>query len=97
MPTIGAFLQLWPAGFHGAGYRSTDATVFCVAEGRGRSLVGDNSFEWVEHDIFVVPSGVRSRTKPGKSQCCSVSRIVRRKRLWACGAKTLRIRLAAAR
>ena len=56
MPTIGAFLQLLPAGFHGAGYRSTDATVFCVAEGRGRSFVGDNSFEWVEHDIFVVPS-----------------------------------------
>src|ERR1700681_3657927 len=56
MPTIGAFLQLLPSGFHGASYRSTDATVFCVAEGRGRSLVGDNSFEWVEHDIFVVPS-----------------------------------------
>jgi gentisate 1,2-dioxygenase len=55
-PTIGAFLQLLPAGFHGASYRSTDATVFCVAEGRGRSLVGENSFEWVEHDIFVVPS-----------------------------------------
>ena len=55
-PTIGAFLQLLPAGFHGASYRSTDATVFCVAQGRGRSLVGDNSFEWVEHDVFVVPS-----------------------------------------
>jgi gentisate 1,2-dioxygenase len=56
MPTIGAFLQLMPSGFHGASYRSTDATVYCVAEGRGRSLVGENSFEWVEHDIFVVPS-----------------------------------------
>jgi gentisate 1,2-dioxygenase len=56
MPTIGAFLQLLPSGFHGASYRSTDATVYCVAEGRGRSLVGENSFEWVEHDIFVVPS-----------------------------------------
>jgi gentisate 1,2-dioxygenase len=56
MPTIGAFLQLLPAGFHGASYRSTDATVYCVAEGRGRSRVGENSFEWVEHDIFVVPS-----------------------------------------
>ena len=55
-PTIGAFLQLLPSGFHGKSYRSTDATVFCVAEGRGRSLVGDNSFEWREHDIFVVPS-----------------------------------------
>jgi len=55
-PTIGAFLQLLPSGFRGATYRSTDATVFCVAEGQGRSLVGENSLEWGEHDIFVVPS-----------------------------------------
>lgn len=56
MPTIGAFLQLLPGGFKGRAYRSTDATVYCVAEGRGRSLVGRDSFEWHEHDVFVVPS-----------------------------------------
>jgi len=55
-PTLGAFLQFLPSGFHGASYRATDATVYCVAEGRGRSLVGDNLFEWAEHDVFVVPS-----------------------------------------
>jgi gentisate 1,2-dioxygenase len=56
MPTIGAFLQLLPSGFHGARYRSTDSTVCCVAEGRGRSRIGDSSFNWKPLDIFVIPS-----------------------------------------
>jgi gentisate 1,2-dioxygenase len=56
MPTIAAFLQLLPAGFRGEVSRSTDATVYCVVEGRGHSQVGDSSFEWKQHDIFVVPS-----------------------------------------
>jgi len=56
MPTIAAFLQLLPAGFASAPYRSTDATVFCVAEGRGKSRVGDQTFTWTPRDVFVVPS-----------------------------------------
>ncbi len=56
MPTMAAFLQLLPAGFRGGSYRSTDATVCCVAEGRGRSRIGDQVFGWGPHDIFVVPS-----------------------------------------
>jgi gentisate 1,2-dioxygenase len=56
MPTIGAFLQLLPAAFEGKPYRSTDGTVYCVVEGSGRSHVGDKSFEWEAHDVFVVPS-----------------------------------------
>jgi gentisate 1,2-dioxygenase len=56
MPTIAAFLQLLPSGFETAEYRSTDATVFCIAEGRGTSRVGDQAFAWGPRDIFVVPS-----------------------------------------
>jgi gentisate 1,2-dioxygenase len=56
MPTIGAFIQLLPAGFQGLPYRATDGTVYCVVEGRGESRVGDSAFEWEPHDIFVVPS-----------------------------------------
>jgi gentisate 1,2-dioxygenase len=56
IPTIAAFLQLLPRGFRGRDHRGTDATVYCVAEGRGRSRVGGNVLEWNEHDIFVVPS-----------------------------------------
>ena len=56
MPTIAAFIQLLPSGFHGAPYRSTDATVYTVVEGRGQSHVGETVLEWGKQDIFVVPS-----------------------------------------
>ena len=56
MPTIATFLQFLPSGFEGSPYRSTDATVFCVREGRGRSNVGRSVFSWTPNDVFVVPS-----------------------------------------
>jgi gentisate 1,2-dioxygenase len=56
MPTIGTFIQLLPTGFRSARYRSTDATVFTVVEGRGRSRIGELVFDWGPRDIFVVPS-----------------------------------------
>ena len=56
MPTIGTFLQLLPAGFKTSRYRSTDGAAFCVAEGRGRSRIGDATVEWGPQDVFVVPS-----------------------------------------
>jgi len=58
MPTIGAFLQLLPAGFNGDDYRSTDATVFNVVEGDGFSMIGQQRFDWQARDVFVVPSWV---------------------------------------
>ena len=59
MPTIGAFVQLLPKGFRGRPYRSTDGTVYNVVEGKGRSRVGDQVFEWSPKDIFVVPPWCR--------------------------------------
>lgn len=56
MPTIGAFLQLLPKAFSGRPYRATDATVFCVVEGSGRTRIGDQTFAWEPHDVFVAPS-----------------------------------------
>lgn len=56
MPTMGAFIQWLPAGFRGAPYRATDATVYCAVEGRGATRIGDQSFEWQAHDVFVAPS-----------------------------------------
>jgi gentisate 1,2-dioxygenase len=64
MPTIGAFLQWMPAGFRGEPYRSTDGTVYCVVEGRGQSMVGDRTFDWNPHDVFVVPSWCRVAHRP---------------------------------
>ena len=56
MPTIGAFMQLLPAGFATAPYRSTDGTVFVAVEGEGETVIGDTTFRWKPRDIFVVPS-----------------------------------------
>ncbi|HXQ65449.1 MAG TPA: cupin domain-containing protein, partial [Alphaproteobacteria bacterium] len=64
MPTIGAFMQLIPAGFAALPYRSTDGTIFACVEGRGRTQVGDESLEWGPRDVFVVPSWSWYRHEP---------------------------------
>jgi gentisate 1,2-dioxygenase len=56
LPTIAAFLQFLPRGFRGEPYRATDSTVFCAKEGKGRTHIGEMTFEWGLHDIFVAPS-----------------------------------------
>jgi gentisate 1,2-dioxygenase len=56
MPTMGAFVQLLPQGFRGQPYRCTDGTVYCAAEGRGRSRIDGQMFEWEANDVFVAPS-----------------------------------------
>jgi gentisate 1,2-dioxygenase len=56
MPTISTWMQLVPKGFRTAPYRSTDSAVFTVVEGRGKSTIGGETFEWGPHDIFVAPS-----------------------------------------
>jgi len=61
MPTMSAAIQLLPRGLETAAYRSTDGTIFVAVEGRGRSQVGDASFEWAESDVFVVPSWALQR------------------------------------
>ena len=66
LPTIAAFLQLLPRGFRGAAHRSTDATVFCVAEGEGRTEAGDETFTWGPRDVFVAPSWRPRRHEAGE-------------------------------
>jgi gentisate 1,2-dioxygenase len=66
MPTLAAYLQLFPAGFRGERYRTTEALVFCVVEGRGRSTVdavdgAPATFEWAPGDLFVVPGWLAHR------------------------------------
>lgn len=56
MPTIATCMQLLPAGLVTAPYRSTDSTVYTVVEGRGRTLIGGEWFDWGPRDVFVVPS-----------------------------------------
>jgi gentisate 1,2-dioxygenase len=59
MPTIATFMQLLPKGFAGAGYRSTDGTVYVCVEGRGETTIGGESLAWGPRDVFVVPSWAR--------------------------------------
>lgn len=54
-PTMGAFLQHLPQGFSGADYRSTESAVVCVAEGKGRTTIGEVSLDWGQGDVFVLP------------------------------------------
>jgi gentisate 1,2-dioxygenase len=56
MPTIGTFIQLLPKGFRSKPYRSTDGTVYAVAEGKGKVKIGNDEFAFVPKDTFVVPS-----------------------------------------
>jgi gentisate 1,2-dioxygenase len=56
LPTMGAHLSLLPKGFKGEPYRSTDGTVFAVAEGKGRTVIDGKPFDWKVNDVFVAPS-----------------------------------------
>ena len=58
MPTMATFMQYLPVGFKGRTYRSTDATVYCVVEGKGTVTIGNDEFTFEAHDVFVVPSWV---------------------------------------
>jgi gentisate 1,2-dioxygenase len=55
LPTMGAHLALFPAGFKGEPYRSTDGMIFVCAEGKGSTRIGDKVFEWGPNDVFVAP------------------------------------------
>jgi gentisate 1,2-dioxygenase len=56
MPTIGAFLQLLPAGFETRGYRCTDGTVHVCLEGSAEVQVGEQRWQVGVNDVVVVPS-----------------------------------------
>lgn len=56
MPTMGAQMQMLPAGFATKAHRHTGSTVYHVAEGRGHSIIAGRRYDWTEHDIFAVPS-----------------------------------------
>ena len=56
MPTIAAFVQLLPKDFSGAGYQSTDGTIYSVVDGTGYVEIDDLKVKLSPKDVFVVPS-----------------------------------------
>jgi gentisate 1,2-dioxygenase len=65
LPTMGAWLSLLPKGFKGEPYRSTDGTVFAVAEGKGTTVIDGKPFDWKVNDVFVAPPWKRYEHKVG--------------------------------
>jgi gentisate 1,2-dioxygenase len=66
LPTMGASLALFPKGFKGAPYRSTDGTIFVCTEGGGTTKVGDTELGWGVNDVFVVPPWKHYSHHPAK-------------------------------
>ena len=55
LPTMGAWLAMFPKGFKGEPYRATDGTIFVCVEGEGTTTVDGKVLEWGPNDVFVVP------------------------------------------
>lgn len=53
--SMAAFMQMFPAGFHGTRHRETDAAVACVVEGVLQIMLGDDLVELREGDVAVLP------------------------------------------
>ena len=57
---------IMPKGLESEAYRSTEATVFSVAEGGGCSKVGNTTIDWQRRDTFVVPGWMQVRHYPAE-------------------------------
>jgi gentisate 1,2-dioxygenase len=66
MPTIAAFIQLLPKGFATSAYRATDGTIYSVVEGKGKAIIGGETFAFEPRDTFVVPSWTPLRLEAGE-------------------------------
>jgi gentisate 1,2-dioxygenase len=56
MQTMGAAMQLLPAGFKGKTHKHTGSFVYQCAKGKGFSIINGKRLDWKERDIFCVPS-----------------------------------------
>ena len=56
MQTMGASMQLLPAGFTGKAHKHTGSFVYQCAKGHGYTIINGKRFDWSERDIFCVPS-----------------------------------------
>jgi len=55
MATIDCYMQLLPKGLVTEKLQSSAAWIYSVAEGTGKTIVGDTTIEWGPRDVFVVP------------------------------------------
>ena len=55
-PTIAAWMQKLPKGFHSKAHRHTSSTIYQVFQGSGYSVINGVRFDWSQGDYFVVPN-----------------------------------------
>ena len=55
-PTIALRVHSWPAGWRNQPYRRTANTIYVVMRGRGRSTIGERSFDWEFGDTLAAPA-----------------------------------------
>lgn len=55
MPTLDCYAKRLAGGATSRPERSTHNAICLVVAGRGRSTVGEQTFEWEEHDVFTIP------------------------------------------
>jgi gentisate 1,2-dioxygenase len=58
---MGGILSLLPKGFAGEAARQTDGQIVVCLEGRGRTEIGGQWFDWGPKDVFIVPNWTRFR------------------------------------
>jgi len=56
LPTIGCRVQLIRKGEKLKARRVTGSSVFCVRQGKGRSVIDGQAFDWEKGDIVAIPS-----------------------------------------
>jgi gentisate 1,2-dioxygenase len=55
-PTMGAWMQLLPKGFHTQAHRHTHSVIYHVRQGSGYTIINGERFDWTKGDYFVVPN-----------------------------------------
>ena len=55
MPTLDCYAARLSAGASTRMKRATYNVVCLVVRGEGRSHIGDETFDWTEHDVFTIP------------------------------------------
>ncbi|MND60811.1 Gentisate 1,2-dioxygenase [compost metagenome] len=65
MPTMTLKVHQWAVGWRNRPYRHTANTVYLVMQGHGRSIIGENTFDWSFGDTLAVPAWSRVEHQVG--------------------------------
>ena len=64
MPTLDCYAARLSKNVPTRSKRATWNVICLVVAGEGRSTIGDQSFEWSQHDVFTIPHWTWARHEP---------------------------------